>query len=75
MKLRLIAATAFLATGAGLLDATPVGAARAASESQPASPGDLGLSYSRSAGRKDCPLGKVYSSYHRRCVWWLPIRT
>lgn len=27
------------------------------------------------AGRRSCPLGQHYSTYYRRCVWWLPIRT
>lgn len=24
--------------------------------------------------RRTCPLGQHYSSYYRRCTWWLPTR-
>jgi hypothetical protein len=29
----------------------------------------------RIAGRRTCPLGQHYSTYYRRCVWWLPVRS
>lgn len=75
MKLRLIVAAAVLATATGPLEAKPADAKPPLSATSPVVVHETGHPHIRSAGRKDCPLGKVYSSYQRRCVWWLPIRS
>lgn len=64
-----LSALAGMAT-APTLDAAPAGVAEPALATSTAS-----IENVRSAGRRTCPLGQHYSTYYRRCVWWLPLRT
>ena len=75
MKLRLIVAAVSLLTLHGTLPLEPAAAATGADAPSATARKASSHDPARTAGRRDCPLGKVYSSFHRRCVWWLPRKT
>ncbi len=74
-KIHQVLVAAVLAALAGMATAPGLDAAPAGAPEPVASTSTAGLETARFAGRRSCPLGQHYSTYYRRCVWWLPLRT